>query len=248
MNIDEDVRIGCSGYYYKHWIGKFYSNEARPYKFFDEYIKYFNTVELNSTFYHYPTEKQVVSWIKKSPDNFLFSVKMPRLITHKRLLKDCKDNVLLFFHLIKPLKIENKLGVILIQTPKGLKYNIDILNNFLELLPHGYRYAFEFRNKDYYNDEIYEIMKNKKMDMAYISGMNYIPCNDVFSDFKYYRMHGIQVRYASDYNDDELFKIAEDIKIALSRGAYKIFVYFNNDYNAYAPKNALRLKEIIAKA
>jgi len=242
-----DIRIGCSGYYYKHWIGKFYSSDARPYRFFEEYVKYFNTVELNATFYHYPTEKQVASWINKSPDDFLFSAKMPRLITHKKLLKDCNDNILLFFHLIKPLKQANKLGVILVQTPKGLKYNLGLLREFLNKLPWGYRYAFEFRNKEYYNDEVFELMKEKKMDMAYISGMNYKPCNRVFSDFKYYRMHGIQVRYASDYTDNELFAIAEDIRKAILEGTNRVFVYFNNDYNAYAPKNALRLKEIFSQ-
>ena len=244
---EKDVRIGCSGYYYKHWIGKFYKEGTRPYKFFDEYIRFFDTVELNSTFYHYPTEKQVESWIKKSPENFLFSVKMPRLITHRKLLKDCEDNILLFLHLIKPLKQQNKLGVILIQTPKGLKYDIGLLNDFMDLLPHGYRYAFEFRNKEYYNDNVFKIMRDKKMDMAYISGMDYIPNNNIFADFKYYRMHGIKVRYASDYTDTQLLSIANDIKKVLAKGINNIFVYFNNDYNAYAPKNALRLKEILAQ-
>ena len=96
-------------------------------------------------------------------------------------------------------------------------------------------------------EEVFELMKEKKMDMAYISGMNYKPCNRVFSDFKYYRMHGIQVRYASDYPDKELFAIAEDIRKVILEGINRVFVYFNNDYNAYAPKNALRLKEIFSQ-
>lgn len=245
MDTNIDIKIGCSGYYYKHWIGQFYKENTKAYNFFIEYINYFDTVELNTTFYHYPTEKQVASWVNKSPEKFLFSVKMPGLITHKKLLKNCKDNILLFFHLIKPLKIKNKLGAILIQTPKTLKYNLDILVEFLEMLPNGYKYSFEFRNREYYNDDVYQIMKNSKMDMAYISGMDYKSCNDIFTDFKYYRMHGIQIRYASNYNDEELLLIAKDIRRVISSGVNMIFVYFNNDDNAYAPKNAIRLKEIL---
>ena len=243
--MEKNIRIGCSGYYYKHWIGRFYPENTRSYNFFDEYIKSFDTVELNSTFYHYPTEKQVATWIKKSPDGFLFSVKMPRLITHKKMLNDCESDILLFLHLIKPLKIEKKLGAILVQTPKTLKYDEKLLQDFIELLPRGYMYTFEFRNFDYYNETVYEILKARGMDMAYISGMNYRSYNGLLGDFKYYRMHGVKVRYASDYTDDELKILAKDIETVLAGGAKIVFVYFNNDYNAYAPKNAMRLKEIM---
>ncbi len=240
-----DIRIGCSGYYYRHWVGKFYPEGTKPYKFFDEYIKYFNTVELNSTFYHFPTEKQIRTWINKSPEDFKFSVKMPRLITHKKMFKDCEGDVLLFLHLIKTMKIEGKLGAILIQTPKTLKYDVGLLKDFIKVLPSGYMYTFEFRNKEYYCDSVYELLSSNKMDMAYISGMEYVPYNELLTTFKYYRLHGLNVRYASNYSDNELLIIAKDIKRVKNKGAISIYVYFNNDYNAYAPDNALRLKKML---
>jgi len=239
------IYIGTSGYYYKHWVGKFYPEDYRSSQFFKYYQKYFYTVEINYTFYHFPREIQVASWNRNSSSDFIFSVKAPGIITHKKRLKNCKDQLLLFFHLIKPLRSNNKLGAVLFQTPASFEFDINVIKKFIDELPKGYKYVFEFRNKEYYDKKIYQMLKDKNIDFAYISEPNTEPYEDVIATFKYFRLHGLGSRYSSSYLDKDLMDLA--LKIIRVEKSCKdgIFVYFNNDYNAYAPKNATRLIEII---
>lgn len=239
------IHIGCSGFCYKHWIGLFYPVNCKTTQFFRVYQEYFNTVEVNSTFYHYPTSKQIDSWILKSKDPFIFTFKAPRLITHRKRLEDCEDSLLLFLHLISPLKENKKLGAILFQTPATLNFNLTVLERFLDILPHGYRYAFEFRNRKFYNEDVYSMFRKKNVDFAYISEAGEVPYDKVIALFKYFRLHGVGVRYASNYSEYYLYALAEKIKYAMQNRASEVYVYFNNDYNAYAPHNALRLIQII---
>ncbi len=243
--IRHNIHIGCSGYYYKHWMGLFYPETAKSYQFFTFYQKYFHTVEINSTFYHYPTEKQIQSWLNRSPDKFIFTIKAPRLITHMKRLNNCKDELSLFFRLIKPLEQEKKLGVILFQTPASLSFDIGLLDEFTDVLPPEYRYSFEFRNREYYNKDIYDVLSRRKMDFAYVSESTGKPFKDIVAPFKYFRMHGSGTRYSSNYSDDELHDLADKIIRSSNNGKNEVFVYFNNDYKAYAPKNALRLIEML---
>jgi uncharacterized protein YecE (DUF72 family) len=239
------IHIGCSGYYYKHWIGRFYPGNCKTPQFFRIYQEHFHTVEVNTTFYHFPTSKQIDSWILKSKDSFIFTFKAPRLITHQKRLVECEDSLLLFLHLIRPVKEAKKLGAILFQTPATLIFNLEILESFMDILPSGYRYAFEFRNSKYYNEDVYKIFIIKNIDPVYISEARGIPCERVTASFKYFRLHGKQARYASNYTDEQLYTLAEKIKFALQNGASEVYVYFNNDFNAYAPHNAMRLKQIV---
>jgi uncharacterized protein YecE (DUF72 family) len=235
------IHIGCSGYYYDHWKGIFYPSDAKSREFFEYYQEKLFTVEINSTFYHNPTEKQVQSWLQRSKSGFCFSIKVPRFITHKKRFQDCRDPLLLFLHLIVPIRESGKLGVILFQSPPSLQFNIGILESFLNELPSGYRYAFEFRNREYYTDDIYEVLSNREIDFVWVSDPKGDAFEDVIAPFKYIRLHGIRERYTSNYSDEELRELAGKIK-AIGKDVY---VYFNNDYNAYAPHNALRLIEIL---
>ena len=239
------IHIGCSGYYYKHWVGLFYPDTCKSSDFFGYYQQNFSTVEINSTFYHFPTDKQINSWLKKSRDDFLFTFKAPRLITHRKRLVNCKDSLLLFLHLVKIVKQSEKLGVILFQTPGSLTFNLDTVERFLYDLPTGYKYAFEFRNREYYNNEIYNLLAQKGIDFVYVSESQGPPFEDVIGDFKYFRLHGSGSQYSSNYTEEELHNLAGKIIHSIKRGSNDIYVYFNNDYNAYAAYNAIELMKIL---
>jgi len=213
--------------------------------FFFFYQERFSTVELNTTFYHFPREKQVETWVKRSREDFLFSVKAPRRITHVKRLKNCREDLLLFLHLIKPLKEARRLGAILFQTPPSLQADAKAVKSFLELLPPGYHYSFEFRNREFYREEFYSILQKKGADFAFISEPGGIPFDGAIAPFKYFRMHGPGKRYSSCYTEQQLFQLLEKIILAWNNGSRKVFVYFNNDYQAFAPLNAARLQEMV---
>jgi uncharacterized protein YecE (DUF72 family) len=137
------------------------------------------------------------------------------------------------------------LGVILFQTPASHPFDIDSLERFLDDLPTGYKYAFEFRNREYYATEIYELLASRNMDFAYVSEPEGTPFAGLLAPFKYFRMHGARNRYESDYSDEELRLFGEELMRVQRAGCDEVYVYFNNDFNAFAPQNALTLMNII---
>jgi uncharacterized protein YecE (DUF72 family) len=142
------IYVGTSGWHYKHWVGTFYPKKVKSEKQFDFYEKHFHTVELNNSFYRLPKQKTFTQWRKNSRNNFLFSVKASRYITHQKKLKDPKESVKKFFQHVRYLR--EKLGPILFQLPPSWKVNVERLNEFLKILPKHLRYVFEFRNPTWY--------------------------------------------------------------------------------------------------
>jgi uncharacterized protein YecE (DUF72 family) len=241
----KNVHVGCSGYYYKHWVGRFYPEDCKAPDFFEHYQKSFGTVDLNSTFYHFPTEKQISSWLKRSEEGFIFTLKAPRTMTHRKRLVECLDEILLFFHLVKPVKQHGKLGVVLFQTPPSLRCDLSVLDRFLKDLPEGYSYAFEFRNETFHNRETFDLLERFQADYVSVSDEKGFHFEKVFAPFKYFRLHGNGARYASNYTEDDLKTVAFQIKNAFEQGCEEVYVYFNNDYEAYAPQNAVQLMKLL---
>jgi len=235
------IRVGCSGYYYAHWKGRFYPGGSKNTELFGLYQTRFDTVEINATFYHNPTARQVESWTGKSRPEFVFSFKAPRSITHYKRLLECRDELLLFLHLIKPVREAKKLGCILFQSPPSLQYSIELLERFTEELPEGYRYAFEFRNREYYCERTYSLLAERAMDFVWVSDPDRLPFERLIAPFKYIRLHGEGSRYASQYSREALFVLAEKIR----KMDADVYCYFNNDYNAYAPHDALNLIHLL---
>jgi len=134
------IHIGTSGWNYKHWRGKFYPEDIPQKKWLEFYCKNFKTVELNNTFYRLPEEKTFDNWRKNTPDDFIFSVKASRYITHIKKLID-KEPLKEFLKRARHLK--EKLGPILFQLPPGWKYNEERFNSFLNILSDKYQYTFD---------------------------------------------------------------------------------------------------------
>ncbi len=234
--------IGTSGFFYKGWRGIFYPPELKTYEWLSYYASIFNTVELNSTFYHLPKAKTVKGWIQRVSDDFVYSVKVYREITHQRLLKNTEMQVYLFLHLLKPLGW--KLGVFLIQLPPNIKFDKSSLLDFCKALPRHYRFSIEFRDKSWFTKETYNILCKYNVAFCISHMRNIETVYWITADFVYIRLHGPQKMYASSYSDDELHSWTSFVKKQLNKEK-DVYVYFNNSFQGYAPKNALRLREFL---
>jgi len=237
------VRIGTSGYSYSHWKGVFYPATLSPSKWLEYYTRFFDTVELNVTFYRQVKKEVFASWYRRTPDNFLFAVKGPRFITHLKRLRDCRNSLKIFFENALPLK--EKMGVVLWQLPPSLKRDTSLLEEFCHVLKEEgytrYLHAFEFRDNSWFEKEIYRVLKEFSFALCIAHSKRWHFEEIVTGDFLYLRFHGGEILYGSEYSDDELKEWGRKIK-EWERQKKRVFAYFNNDYKGFAVKNALKLK------
>ncbi len=236
-----DYYIGCSGYHYKDWKGKFYPEGTKQKEWLPYYAEHFNTVEINNSFYKTPSEKTMKDWYDQTPKDFLFTVKGNRYITHMKKLKDVSGSVHGFYESIKPL--DDKAGAVLWQLPGNLHNNPEKLTAFCKQLAGDYVNVLEFRHESWFNDEIRKILDNHKVAMCSLSAPNNLPDNlEDASGNIYIRFHGKNDWYKHDYSQDELEIWQKRIR---ESKAGICFAYFNNDVGAHAPHNALALKEML---
>ena len=236
------ILIGTSGFYYEHWRGIFYPEDLPKRRFFEYYMGRFDTVELNSTFYHLPRLKTTEHWAEASPPDFRFSLKAYRGITHYRKLKDVRDELYRYIHLIKPLK--PKIATILFQLPPSLHRDDALLEDFLALLPRGYRYTVEFRHESWMEPPVYDLLRSANVALC-LNDFGKRPMEPVVTaDFAYLRFHGPTGRYGGSYDDETLAQWARWLKEE-TEGLRSVCVYFNNDVGGYAVQNALRLREMV---
>lgn len=240
---DSLIHIGTSGWSYNHWAGRFYPEDLKKNKWLDYYSKEFSTVEINSSFYHLPKLQTFINWGKNTGDDFLFSVKVSRYITHIKRLVDCGDAFdRLLTAAVKGLG--KKLGPFLFQLPPNLKKDRLRLKNFLKILPKNYKFAFEFRNENWFTKDIYDLLENYGFAVVISSSPRFPYMEKITADFCYIRMHGPGDLYSSCYLRDELEKIAVLIKKNLKKNIEN-YVYFNNDAQAYAVENARTLLKMV---
>ncbi len=235
--------IGTSGFSYRHWKGVFYPEELSQKKWLEFYTKSFNTLELNSTFYHLPKESTVKNWVKRTPNDFVFSVKASRFITHMKKLKDAQESIQLFMQ--RASLFMDKLGVILFQLPPSMKKDAALLKDFLLLLDKDKRYAFEFRHKSWISDDIYSILKEYNVAFCISDTPEYPYAEVITANFSYIRLHGHTVLYASNYTEEQLRRYAYLVNQWNKNGIFA-YIYFDNDFSGYAVKNALQLKKMIS--
>lgn len=234
--------IGTSGYYYPGWVSEFYPEGMSSKDFLEYYGQFFNTVEINSTFYHMPRATTIKNLKKKLKEDFVVSVKLNRTITHLKRLKDVKDLLDSFFESV--LVLGNNLGVILIQLPPSLKKDEELLLSFIEMLPKKVKFAIEFRHKTWLEESVFKILRKYNIAFVVTHGDNYPFLKIDTAEFAYIRLHGPKELYASSYSEEELKEWAIYIKSLNGKGL-STFVYFNNDFYCYAVKNALTLKNIL---
>lgn len=233
------IKIGTSGYQYKHWKGDFYPKDLPVKDWFEHYLQYFDTVEINNTFYRMPDEETFIKWRKAAPRDFCYIIKYSRYGTHIKKLKDPADHVNYFLERVHQLK--SLLGPILVQLPPKWKRNKERLEEFLKVLPKDLRWAVEFRNPDWLQDEIYDLLREYDASLVIHDMIPHHP-RIITTDWIYLRFHG--QNYSGSYSEKKLKAIAEDIRDHSSHGR-DVFVYFNNDLGGHAIRNALTLKKML---
>ena len=236
------VLVGTSGYVYDHWRYRFYPGEFSKAKWLEFYATQFDTVELNNTFYRLPSETAFARWHDSSPADFTFAVKVSRFITHIKRLKNAEEPVETF--LSRASILGEKLGPLLYQLPPNMHRNDERLESFLSILPEGMRHVVEFRHQSWLDDRVFEILHKYNIGLC-VFDMPDLSCPLVATaDFAYIRFHGSTGLYWSCYSDDELASWAR--KLAdLAATLKAMYVYFNNDAEAFAVKNAVTLRSYL---
>jgi uncharacterized protein YecE (DUF72 family) len=238
-----DIRIGTSGFHYKHWRGCFYPQDLPAKKWLEFYLRHFDTVELNNSFYRLPTVSAFECWRDSTPANFIFAVKASRFLTHNKKLKDPEnalDNLL-----PRAAHLGPKLGPILFQLPPKWQVNAERLRNLLAILPRELRYAFEFRELSWMTPEINAILAKFNAAFCVYELAGYHAPFEVTADFAYVRLHGpASGKYQGTYSDQRLLEWAERIG-TWAKHLKAVYVYFDNDQAGYAASNALTLKRMI---
>jgi uncharacterized protein YecE (DUF72 family) len=218
----------------------FYPEDMRPADQLHFYSRHLGTLELNVTFYRQVKEATFRKWYEIVPEEFLFSVKMSRFITHIKRLKADDENIQRF--LSGAAALGDKLGVILIQLPPAMKYDGPLVNEFLGRLDTAYRYTVEARNKSFLCDEFFALLQERGIAWCIADSAGRFPyCEEVTTEFIYIRLHGSDLLYSSDYSDAELVAWKDRI----TAWDKETFVYFDNDFQGYAAKNALTLKSML---
>lgn len=234
--------IGTSGWRYDHWIGPVYPEALAEDEFLPYYAQSLDSVEINSTFYGLPSRDTIAGWRDAAPADFTFAVKASRYITHMKKLKDPADSLGRLFDVIEPMA--PKLGPILFQLPPRWRANPGRLADFLDALPGGKRYAFEFRDETWHNDEVRAILRDANAAFCIFELAGRKSPAMVTADFAYVRLHGPDGAYQGRYDDRTLEAWAERI-LDWSADGVDAHCYFDNDEAGYAFANAVRLSELV---
>ncbi|MGA2680689.1 MAG: DUF72 domain-containing protein [Candidatus Bathyarchaeia archaeon] len=241
-----NIKLGTSGWSYKEWEGNFYDKKSGKSKL-RAYSRCFGTVEIDSTFYRNPSKGTVVGWLKYSPGDFVFTAKLPKIITHDKALglkDDVKTDLDVFLDLMRPLQLGGKLACLLIQLPPKYAYNPDNLEAFFKLLDPTFKYAVEFRHPSWLRNETWKLLKDFEVAYTIVDEPLLPPEIHLTADFAYFRWHGkgekiwFDYRYTNEELDIWVPKVLETAK-----NAKKVYGYFNNHYHGYAPENCLQLIE-----
>jgi uncharacterized protein YecE (DUF72 family) len=238
------VRIGTSGWSYAHWTGVLYPEGLPAERRLDYYLARFRTAELNASYYRWPSDAAFESWRRRLPADFLLSVKAPGALTHVKRLFAPEGWVTRIARSLA--RLGSRRGVLLVQLPPGAAVDHARLGYFLERVPRGLRVAVEFRHPSWHEEQTFELLERHGAAYCVMSGAN-LPCVlRATASLVYVRMHGPDAHrmYAGSYSDDDLRWWADRIKEWQVTGR-EVFVYFNNDGEGNAVRNASRLMELV---
>lgn len=245
--IKENILLGTSGWSYREWVGPFYTEKDKS--LLQAYTRVFKTVEIDSTFYRYPSKGTVMGWARYSPEGFVYTAKLPKLITHEKKLdlgQGVKEDLEKFVELMEPLWLGGKLGCMLIQLPPRYDYNPKELEDFFKILPSHIKFAVEFRDLSWMREETWTLLEKYKVAYAVVDEPLLPPDVRFTSSFAYFRWHGKGVRpwYDYRYGEEELKPWVPKVKEAAEK-VKTLYGYFNNHYHGYAVENCLQVLEML---
>ena len=240
-----EIRIGTSGWHYKHWHGPFYPVDLPASRMLAFYLDHFDTVEINNSFYRLPLASTFENWKRQTPPDFCFAVKASRYLTHMKKLKDPQPGLQRFLPVATLLG--DKLGPILFQLPPRWSCNASRLDQFLQALPRQHRYSFEFRDASWHCQEIYKLLARYNAAFCMYELAGFKSPTRLTADFTYVRLHGpAKKAYQGSYDSaalnvwsDRIWKWQSELKA--------VYVYFDNDQSGYAVQNALQLKTLVSR-
>jgi len=235
------VHVGCSGWRYWKWRDSYYSGVPQA-DWFEHYAKGFDTVEINASFYSWPTTANVQAW-RRQPGKrkLLYAVKVCELITHVKRFKGTKT-LIRDFGMIADI-LGDRMGCFLFQLPPSYRFTKTRLNAIVGQLDPARRNVVEFRHASWWNEEVYDSFRKAGIIFCSSSGPRLPDVLIRTADEIYVRLHGPKRWYRHDYSREELVEWANRIEVS---GAKRVWIYFNNDNEAHAPKNATMMRRILS--
>jgi uncharacterized protein YecE (DUF72 family) len=227
--------IGTSGYSYPKWKGRFYPAKCPQHEMLRYYAERYSTVEINSTFFSFPNETTIASWINDTPDSFRFALKAHRAITHLRRLKDVEDATARLLHTASMLN--GRLGSLLFQFPPNFKKDVPRLEAFLDLLDGKVPSAFEFRHDSWSDDDVFACLRARSCAVC-LADTDEAPIGELVSttDWGYVRLR------RADYTDEELAEWAKRLRFQNWR---EMYVFFMHEDTGTGPRFAARLRDLL---
>jgi len=235
--------IGCSGFHYKHWKGSFYPTDLPQRRWFEFYAARYKTLELNVTFYRFPTVNMLQQWYQAAPTDFRFSVKAPRAITHFKQFHGTVDMLESFYGTIRE-GLQEKLGPVLFQFPPRFRYDDARLQRVTDQLDPGYANVLEFRHPGWWRQEVFDALSCKGVTFC---GMSHPGLPDTIitnTELVYYRFHGVPDLYRSAYSEKSLTAFANTL-LQVDK-VTQTWCYFNNDAAVAAVHDAQTLAQLAA--
>ncbi|HEV2723325.1 MAG TPA: DUF72 domain-containing protein [Thermoleophilaceae bacterium] len=233
------VHVGCSGWNYDSWRGGLYPAGLPKARWLERYAELFGTVEVNSTFYRLASRPAVERWVEQTPPEFVFAVKASQYLTHMKRLRDMGDGVERFYERIEPLVLAGRLGPVVWQLPARFERDDERLEGALARLPPG-RHCFEFRHPSWFADDVYSQLRDQGVALV-IGDRPDRPFQtyELTADFTLVRFHYGAAGRRGNYSKAELARWAKRLEEWSRR--IEVFAYFNNDWEEFAPRNALEV-------
>ena len=238
------AHVGCSGWNYPHWRERVYPRGLPPRRWLEHYAQRFDTVEVNTTFYRLASPTAVANWVEQTPPGFVFAAKSSRFLTHMKKLTDMERGVERFYERIQALVDAGRLGPIVWQLPEWFRRDDDRLAGALERLPPG-RHCFEFRHESWFVPEVYALLRQH--GTALVIGdhpRRPFQAYELTTDWTFVRFHYGKRGRNGNYSERELEEWER--RLAAWRTRVEVFAYFNNDWEGFAVRNALWLKQRLA--
>ncbi len=229
---------GTSGFAYAAWKPGFYPAKLPSNQFLQHYAGRLNCVEINYTFRRLPAAATLENWVKQTPAGFVFAVKANMRITHILRLKNAEQATEIFFKAIDPLRTSRHLGPVLFQLPPAMKCDVGLLKSYLELLPGGLRYAFEFRHTSWLAEEVYSELRRRNISLCVAESERLEVPEIVTADFVYYRLR------KPDYTEADIDAFAARAKDLLATGR-DLYLMFKHEET---PEGALNAESLLKKA
>lgn len=245
MTSPAPIRIGCSGWVYRHWRGRFYPAKLPTKRWFAHYAESFDTVEINNSFYRLPKPETFDGWRRQAPAGFCYAVKANRFLTQAKKLKDCAEPIQRMMASFRHLG--DRLGPILYQLPPRFRVNLERLESFLRLVPRDAINVFEFRDKSWYADEVLALLAAHGASFCAHDMPALESPRIATGPIAYLRFHGGTGKYVGRYDEAQLLAQADWI-VEQARSGRAVWAYFNNDIDGAAVDDALTLKAMVRQA